>query len=145
MSAFDRFRSSPGTDTLASFFRSLATPLRSYASSSNSPSPTPSEYEWDQLRSAQGGRSLHLEFFDASLSGALGADVVLKAIKQVPLATSITLAHNEIGDDGLRAFLAGLKQLRGKGVGNRLTELNLTGNKLSDVGFSPPPHFGRER
>lgn len=111
MSAFDRFTSR--SSDLASFFRRLATPSQSYSTSRASPAPD--AFDWEQLRAAAGPNTgKHLEFFDAGLYGADGADRVLTALQRAPTTRSITLSQNRLGDDGLRALLAGLKQLRSR-------------------------------
>ncbi|GAA6059286.1 hypothetical protein JCM10212_006679 [Sporobolomyces blumeae] len=128
MSFYDRFRA-PGGD-LASFFRSLTTPSRRYASDEREPSA----YEWELLRARQGGTK-RLDFFDADLVGPNGATVVLQELERSPGATSIALSQNRLGDDGVRELLVGMKRLRAKDVGARLQEINLSGCGVSDVGF----------
>ncbi|KAK4046982.1 hypothetical protein OIV83_005668 [Microbotryomycetes sp. JL201] len=105
------------------------------------------DYEWEQLRARQGG-SKHLDFFDHELQGAHGAQVVLEALQKNPGATSMVLSQNRLGDNGLRALLVGLKQLRSNAVGARLREINLSSNGLTDVSLhlialhllQPSPH-----
>lgn len=89
MSAFDRFRA-PGTD-LATFFRSLVTPTRSYAA--KDASSLSGDWQWEEYRARQGG-SKHLDFFDHGLRGAEGSRGVLEALKQNPGAASITLVRS---------------------------------------------------
>ncbi|KAM0787745.1 hypothetical protein ACM66B_003802 [Microbotryomycetes sp. NB124-2] len=133
----DRFRAGD----LASFFRSLLNPLQ------RPHGDAIAEFEWEQLRARQGG-SKHLDFFDHGLEGANGAQIVLDALHKNPGATSIVLSQNRLGDNGLRALLVGLKQLRTNAVGARLREINLTSNGLTDVSLhlialhllQPSPH-----
>ncbi|KAK4046780.1 hypothetical protein OIO90_006446 [Microbotryomycetes sp. JL221] len=120
---------------LASFFRSLTTPLHRQSAQ------VAAEYEWEQLRARQGG-SRHLEFFDQDLQGVGGARIVLDALQKNPGATSMTLSQNRLGDNGLRELLMGLKQLRSQ------AEINLSNNGLTDVSLhlialhllQPSPH-----
>lgn len=93
MSSFDRFRA-PGD--LASFFRSLVTPVQRYNSSqgygsSASSSSAFADYEWESLRARQVAGTKHLDFFDHSLSGVRGAEIVLQALQESPGAVSISL------------------------------------------------------
>ncbi|GAA5928342.1 uncharacterized protein JCM15063_003855 [Sporobolomyces koalae] len=141
MSFYDRFRQ-PGGD-LASFFRSITTPTRRYISERHEPTA----YEWELFRARQGGTK-RLDFFDAQLKGPDGATHVLKELQRSPAASSISLSQNELGDDGVREFLVGMKRLRGQDVGARLQELNLSDCRLSDVALylltlhllRPAPH-----
>ncbi|GAA5878957.1 hypothetical protein JCM16303_007243 [Sporobolomyces ruberrimus] len=141
MDIYDRFRR-PGGD-LASFFRSLTTPTRRYTSERHEPTA----YEWELLRARQGGTK-RLDFFDANLRGPDGAMMVLKELQRSPAASSISLSQNDLGDDGVRELLAGIKRLRGKDIGSHLQEINLSGCRLSDVALylvtlhllQPSPH-----
>ncbi|GAA5969038.1 hypothetical protein JCM21900_006352 [Sporobolomyces salmonicolor] len=143
MSFYDRFRT-PGGD-LASFFRSLAGPSRPYNFQRYDASAD--HYEWEVLRARQGG-SKRLDFFDHDLNGPKGATVVLQALERSPGATSMSLSQNNLGDDGVRELLVGLKRLRSKDIGAHLQELNLSGCRLSDVALHlvtlhlllPSPH-----
>ncbi|ORY92765.1 hypothetical protein BCR35DRAFT_298285 [Leucosporidium creatinivorum] len=148
MSSFDRFRT-PGGD-LASFFRSIVTPGHRYSSSQGRghASFDQADYEWEQLRANQAAAK-HLDFFAHGLAGPRGTKVVLQALRASPGATSISLqSQNDLGDNGVRALLVGLKQLRARGVGASLQELNLSGNHLTDVSMhlialhllQPSPH-----
>ncbi|GAA5915647.1 uncharacterized protein JCM6883_000704 [Sporobolomyces salmoneus] len=141
MSFYDRFRQ-PGGD-LASFFRSLTTPTRRYTSERHEPT----EYEWELFRARQGGTK-RLDFFDANLRGPQGATSVLGELQRSPAASSISLSQNELGDDGVRELLVGMKRLRAKDIGSHLQEINLSGCGLSDVALylvtlhllQPSPH-----
>ncbi|GAA6010682.1 hypothetical protein JCM11491_002894 [Sporobolomyces phaffii] len=141
MSFYDRFRQ-PGGD-LASFFRSLTTPTRQYTSQRHEPTA----YEWELLRARQGGTK-RLDFFDGNLRGPDGATLVLRELQRSPGASSISLSQNELGDDGVRELLVGMKRLRGKDIGAHLQEINFSGCNLTDVALylitlhllQPSPH-----
>ncbi|GAA5959856.1 hypothetical protein JCM3765_000621 [Sporobolomyces pararoseus] len=141
MSFYDRFRQ-PGGD-LASFFRSLTTPTRRYTSERHEPT----EYEWELLRARQGGTK-RLDFFDANLRGQDGAMMVLKELQRSPAASSISLSQNELGDDGVRELLVGMKRLRANDIGSHLQEINFSSCELTDVALylitlhllQPSPH-----
>lgn len=141
MSFYDRFRQ-PGGD-LASFFRSLTTPTTRRDRSAAADRHEPTAYEWELLRARQGGTK-RLDFFDANLRGSDGAQVVLGELERSPAASSISLsvsqllpsfsrqpastAHhphaarsqNELGDDGVRELLVGMKRLRSNDTGSYL-------------------------
>ncbi|GAA5843576.1 hypothetical protein JCM11251_007121 [Rhodosporidiobolus azoricus] len=141
MSLPSAFRS-PAT-TLSDFLRSLAVPRALYSSSTTSRQ----EQEWEVLRVRQGGTK-RLDFFDHNIVGAEGAVIVLRAIEKSPGVTDVVLSHNQLGDDGLRELLVGLKRLRSRDIGAHLEELNLSDCGLSDVSLhllalhllQPSPH-----
>ncbi|GAA5919903.1 hypothetical protein JCM6882_004743 [Rhodosporidiobolus microsporus] len=133
---------SPAT-SLSDFLRSLAVPRAFYGSSTTSRQ----EQEWEVLRARQGGTK-RLDFFDHDIVGPEGAVTVLRAIEKSPGVTDVVLSHNQLGDDGLRELLVGLKRLRSRDIGAHLEELNLSDCSLSDVSLhllalhllQPSPH-----
>ncbi|GAA6002545.1 hypothetical protein JCM10207_001173 [Rhodosporidiobolus poonsookiae] len=144
MSFYGAFRS-PALD-LADFLRSLANP-RTYYGASAAPSYSQQDQEWEILRARQGGTK-RLDFFDHDLIGPEGAVAALRAVEKSPGVTHLSLSQNQLGDDGLRELLVGLKRLRSRDIGAHLEELNLTDCGLTDVSLhllalhllQPNPH-----
>ncbi|TNY19379.1 hypothetical protein DMC30DRAFT_379017 [Rhodotorula diobovata] len=139
--AFSAFRS-PLVD-LGDFLRSLAVPRAAYGTSS----PTREQEEWDVFRARQGGTK-RLDYFGGDVTGPSGAVLVLRAIEKSPGVTDIVLSQNELGDDGMRELLVGMKRLRSRDIGAHLESLNLSNCGLSDVSLhllvlhllQPSPH-----
>ncbi|KAK4703330.1 hypothetical protein P7C70_g2882, partial [Phenoliferia sp. Uapishka_3] len=123
-SLYDRFATS--SSDLSSFFRSLASQSQPRPTNFN---PLPPSYSTQ----SPSHTSTHLELFDSGLKGKEGAVRVLQALERAPGTRSITLSNNGLGDDGCRELCVGLKRARSHGIGGSLVELNLSGNKLSDV------------
>lgn len=139
--AFSAFRS-PLVD-LGDFLRSLAVPRAAYGTSS----PTREQEEWEVFRARQGGTK-RLDYFVGDVTGPAGAVLVLRAIEKSPGVTdivlcvslSLSLSHpprvqassqsrlpvrslssqNELGDDGMRELLVGMKRLRSRDIGAHL-------------------------
>ncbi|GAA6049611.1 hypothetical protein JCM3770_005034 [Rhodotorula araucariae] len=138
---FLRFRS-PAV-TLGDFLRSLAVPRTSYAVDT----PTREQEEWEVFRARQGGTK-RLDYFDGDVVGPDGAVLVLRSMEKSPGVTDIALSQNNLGDDGMRELLVGMKRLRSRDVGAHLQSLNFSNCGLSDVSLhlltlhliQPSPH-----
>ncbi|KPV75365.1 uncharacterized protein RHOBADRAFT_53350 [Rhodotorula graminis WP1] len=139
--AFSAFRS-PLVD-LGDFLRSLAVPRTAYGTSA----PSREQEEWEVFRARQGGTK-RLDYFGGDVVGPAGAVLVLRSMEKSPGVTDIVLSQNQLGDDGMRELLVGMKRLRSRDIGAHLESLNLSNCALSDVSLhlialhllQPSPH-----
>ena len=74
-----------------------------------------------------------LDFLDSGLVGVTGASQVLAQLTRSPRARSLNCGQNRLGDEGATALVRGIAKLRAKGIGDKLSELSLASNGLTDM------------